>query len=76
MTDSFRKVYCDTCGQKIYLEDFPENWDDLSNEEQNAYMDKQIVVQAGYDSLAAWNRGYSDGPVEEWVTICKRCLVT
>ncbi len=75
MNDSFKKVYCDTCEQKIYLEDFPENWDELEQKEQHAYMDKQIVVQAGYDSLAVWNRG-EGGPVEEWVLICKRCVVT
>jgi hypothetical protein len=72
MTDDFKKVYCDVCEQKIYLEEFPENFYEMTQDEQRKYLYMIVEKYDGYDSLASWNRG-EGGPIEEWVTVCKRC---
>ena len=64
MSDNFIKVYCDLCTNKIYLNDFPADWEELSMEEQTQYMNNQIKTQGGYDSLAGWRM--TDGHVSEW----------
>lgn len=71
--DNFKKVYCDLCMQKIYLEDFPKNWSGLEPDERYAYMNKQTKT-GDLNTLFGWRE--TDGPVEEWVTICKGCLST
>ena len=78
MTDNFRKVYCDLCEQKIYLNDFPENWDELSSDEQYAYLNDQCRCDnpnvEAFASLSGW-REKSDvsNDVADWVLICRRC---
>lgn len=74
MTDDFRKVFCDVCEQKIYLNDFPSNWDEMESEQRYEYMETQEDrdnpnVEA-YAGLSSWRD--TGGPVEEWVTICRR----
>jgi hypothetical protein len=69
--NEIKKVYCDLCGSKIYLSDFPRDWDALDTDRQAEYMNNQIRSQEGGDSLAAWTD--TGGPVEEWTLVCKRC---
>lgn len=66
--DNHKRVYCDLCQQKIYLESFPENWDEMTREQRHAYMNGQVETK---QLLSGWND--TGGPVEEWVTICTRC---
>lgn len=71
-SEDFLKVYCDVCEQKIYLEEFPADFYELSQDKQREYLHRIVKEYGGRDSLASWNRG-EGGPVEEWVTICKGC---
>lgn len=75
MTDDFRKVYCDVCEQKIYLNDFPSNWDEMESEERYAYMTNQCKCDnpnvEEHAGLAGWKN--TGGPVEDWVLLCRRC---